>query len=214
MELVAGMRVNVGSDASGSAVAVVRRFDENVIELDLLESFEAEDLIPGGALTVFAPHDGGLHCWPARLSGRPVDHHLALSLVGPSQMVQRRRHRRFEVDLEAEIRRVRSGRMSRPQPVRAIDLSHGGAKVIGTATLLTGDSVALDMHAGDVLLTAAGTVAMAYPDGAGQRIAHISFLTPEEPSPELGAIDRYLGFLEVAEATQIDLRDEPAIDRA
>ena len=102
MKLVPGMRVAVGMRASVSAAALIRSVEADVVELDILEDFAENRVRAGDALTLFAPHDGGLHCWSANAAGPTVAGRLSLAVVGLDQIMQRRRCRRFAVDFDAD----------------------------------------------------------------------------------------------------------------
>jgi Tfp pilus assembly protein PilZ len=196
IELFEGLRVTVETGGEITCVAVIDSLSDDGVELNLLELEESLEL--DSVITVIVPDAGGLHYWPAHLLKTPVDRRLSLTLIGPRWTVQRRRYPRFAVDLEARLRRVRPGRQFGPEGVRIVDLSHGGARVVGTAALSTGDAVVLNLDLGNGPLTAAGRVAMAYPDGMGRRVSHLAFAESEDTTPAVDDIDRYLRTVEAA----------------
>ena len=191
MELAEGMRVGLEIDGRVTYIAVIRSVHQDSIEVDLLDDFD-HHLLFDGVITMFVPDAAGLHYWPATASSPPVDGRLVLTVAGPVQPVRRRRYQRYAVDLTGQIRSLRQGRRTRAAPVKVIDLSHGGAKVVGSTSVAIGDIVVFNLHLGGAPLSATARVAMTYPDGEGQRVSHLAFNTVEEPTPALLGIDRYL----------------------
>ena len=189
-----GMRVGLRVDDERTCVAVIRSVNGRVIDLGLLEELQADELV-GTEITIFVPHAEGLSFWPADTPVlRPPDH-LTLRLAGPSQVLQRRRYQRYSVDLTAQLRPVRQGRSARRANVTVIDLSRGGAKVSGTVQTMTGDTVMFTFDVGDGPLSTAATVTMSYPDNDGRRVSHLAFARPEEPTPGMLGLNRYLDAL-------------------
>ncbi len=191
VELTQGMRVGLEVEGQLTYIAVIHSVSDDSIVVDLLDDFDHQ-LLFDGVITMFVPHAAGLHYWPAMAPSPPRDGRLVLTVAGPVQPVRRRRYQRYTVDLTGEIRSVRQGRRTRPAPVKVIDLSHGGAKVVGATSVAIGDIVIFDLHLGGAPLTATARVAMTYPDGEGRRVSHLAFSTVEEPTPALLGIDRYL----------------------
>jgi hypothetical protein len=191
MRLVEGMRVGLELDDGVTCVAVIRRVEDEVIDVELLDQIDyrhSRDM----EILIFVPGPEGLHYWRAKAASPPEAGMLSLARLGLSEMVQRREHRRYAVDLIAQIRPVRAGRRARPASVEVIDLSHGGAKIVGTTATETGDTVIIDLDFGRGPLRATARVAMAYPDGAGRRVSHLAFTPPEDSAAALIGIDRYL----------------------
>jgi hypothetical protein len=74
-----------------------------------------------------------------------------------------------------------------------VDLSHSGARVVGSAALETGDAIELELDVGAGVLAAPGRVAMTYPDAYGRRVSHVTFAAPD--ADEIRGIDEYLSTL-------------------
>jgi hypothetical protein len=193
MDLVAGMRVGMMIDGGETIVALVHSVDGDNLELQLLEGLDGRQ-VPDAVITLFAPHERGMHHWSALAAGQPLAGRLSLALMGNSWIVQRRLYPRFDVDLPAQIHRVRQGTRTPARSVQIVDLSHGGARAVGAIDLSTGDTVVLDLDVGSGIVTAPGRVAMAYPDGHGRRVNHIAFDAPD--APELAGIDAFLSTLD------------------
>jgi hypothetical protein len=198
MKLAEGMRVGLGVEEL-TCIAVVRSVNDEAIDLDLLDQVKYEER--DGEVIIFVPDAEGLHYWRAVAPEPPAAGRLSLTLVGPSEMMQRRQYQRYDVEFPAQIRRVSGGRRSRPSEVRLIDLSYGGAKIIGTTSIETGDTVILDLDLGHGPLVATARVAMAYPDGEGRRISHLAFTPPELSTAALLGIETYLHGLAPTERT-------------
>jgi hypothetical protein len=191
MRLVEGMRVGLGLEEGVTCVAVIRAVQDDVIHVELLDQVEYRHR-SDDEIVVFVPDAEGLHYWQAVAALPPEADRWSLTLVGLSEMVQRRQHQRYAVDLTAQIRPVRAGRRTRPSSVDVIDLSHGGVKIVGTTATETGDTVIIDLDFGRGPISATARVAMAYPDGTGRRVSHLAFTPPEDSDAALAGIDRYL----------------------
>jgi hypothetical protein len=196
MKLAEGMRVGLGVEEL-TCIAVVRSVNDEAIDLDLLDQVRYEER--DGEVIIFVPDAEGLHYWRALAPRPPAAGRLSLTLVGPREMMQRRQYQRYDVEFPGQIRRVSGGRRSRPSDVRIIDLSYGGAKIIGATPTETGDTVILDLDLGQGPLVATARVAMAYSDGEGQRISHLAFTPPELSTTALLGIEAYLGTLDPSE---------------
>jgi hypothetical protein len=194
MRLAAGTRVGLELEEGVTCVAVIRVVDGDAIDVELLEPVDYR-CDPDAEILVFAPDVDGLHYWRAFALRPAVDGVLSLSLVGPSGRMQRRQYPRYAVDLRAEIRPVRGGLGRRPSEVHVIDLSDGGAKIVGTTPTETGDTVIINLDLGAGPLVATARVAMAYPDGEGRRVSHLAFTPPEDSVVALLGIHRYLSTL-------------------
>jgi hypothetical protein len=196
MKLAEGMRVGLGVEEL-TCIAVVRHVNDEAIDLDLLDQVKYEER--DGEVIIFVPDAEGLHYWRAVAPRPPAAGRLSVTLVGPSEMMQRRQYQRYDVDFPAQIRRISGGRRGRASDVRIIDLSYGGAKIIGPTPIETGDTVIVDFDLGHGPLVATARVAMAYPDGEGQRISHLAFTPPELSAAALLGIETYLGTLSPSE---------------
>jgi len=203
VELAEGMRIGLEIEGRLTYIAVIDSVTADSIVVDLLDDFDHQ-LLFDGVITMFVPHDAGLHYWPALAPHPPEGGRLTLTVAGPVQPVRRRRYQRYAVDLSAQIRSVRPGRRTQPAKVQVIDLSHGGAKVVGVTSAAIGDTVIFDVELGGAPLSATARVAMTYPDGEGRRVSHLAFSTVEEPGPAILGIDRYLRTLPDPQATATD----------
>jgi len=195
MQLVTGMRVTLGFESGQTCVASIRDVTAESIDVDLLDDPGAE-LDDSGPINVFVPAPDGLHYWPAT-AGALAERSVSLTFIGIRRVTQRRSYPRHAVDLNGRVRRVGQGHRTPPQEVDIIDLSRGGAKVVGRARATTGDRVILEVELATGPVEADARVVMTYPDGHGRRVSHLAFTRIEEPTPGIRSIARYLTTLAV-----------------
>jgi hypothetical protein len=175
VELRKGIRVGVEVPDGGTYVAVIERIEGGVVDVELLDDVPEGALLPDGVVNVFIPRPAGLYCWLSRVVGQSRRSGLSLSMIDPVRLQQRRRHVRVDVDIPAEVRRIRGGRRGRAQNARIADLSIGGLKLIGTFALATVDTVAVTVDLGQGPVSLDGRVVMSYPTSDGSRVAHVAF---------------------------------------
>jgi hypothetical protein len=194
MKLVEGMRVALEMDDGPTCVAAVRHVRPDSIDVDLLDDLGAAP-IHGRTVNVVVPTVEGLHYWQAIAHFLPGEGTLSLSLTGVSRLNQRRSHDRYPVSLRGKMRRILQGRGSKPGEVDVVDLSPGGARVVGSNPSATGDRVVLDLNFGSGPLSAEARIVMSYSDGEGRRVSHLAFTRAEEPTAALRGIARYIDTL-------------------
>lgn len=190
-EIAAGIRVGLELPEGGTCVALIERVSGDTIHLELLDDPPEGALKASTLIDVFLPRDAGLYRWATRVAQEPDGNTTSLVILGPASLLQRRRTPRVEVDLAAVVSRVRGGRRGKPEEAHIVDLSRGGMKLLGGASLVTADTVevAVDLGLGRLALT--GRVVMSHPGPGGDRVSHIAF--SEELSPALAVIDDYVG---------------------
>jgi PilZ domain len=187
--LAPGVRVSLELPEAGTCVAVVKTQDDTILVLDLLDDVPDGELTAGSRLDLFMPRDEGIYRWPCTLTNPPDGQRAEVQLLNLPMFVQRRLGRRLDARLQAEVRRVRSGRRGKPHEAVVADLSHGGLKLTGEAQVSTGDTIEVSIDLGTpVRLT--GRVVMAYPTAPGAWAAHVSFNEGQVQATE--AVDAYI----------------------
>lgn len=88
----------------------------------------------------------------------------------------RRQHRRHDADIDASCRRI-GGRPTPDRSMRVLDLSHGGARLLGSGNFLTGDVVLTTVQANGRDLTLKGLVVSSsvHTENDDGHFAHIAF---------------------------------------
>lgn len=183
------MRVSLELPEAGTCVAVVTKAEHPIVGLDLLDEMPDGELQRGLTLDMFMPRPQGTYHWLCTLASAPRDQKAELELLDGPTFVQRRLAQRMDASAQAQLRRLRSGRKTKPQPAVVVNVSRGGMKLHGAFHASTGDTVEVTVDLDQKLALLARTV-MAYPLEEGTWALHVSFLPGQRDALE--ALDAYI----------------------
>jgi hypothetical protein len=189
--LEAGVRVSLELPEAGTCVAVVSDTAQTSLTLDLLDDIPEGELEPGSMLDLFMPRPEGIYHWLCSLSSLPLGQRAELELLGSPMLVQRRSRLRVDAALQAQVRRLRSGRRGPAREMTVADLSPGGMKLDGPMPLTTGDTVEVTVDLGTPVKIL-GRAVMAYPTANGTCTAHVSFVDGQREA--LDVVDSFLAY--------------------
>jgi hypothetical protein len=190
------VRASLEFPEAGTCVGVVASKAAASVVLELLDQLPDGDLVPGATLQLFMPRPEGLYHWLCALSAAPEGQQVKVELLSSAMFVQRRFGKRFEPELQAEVRRLRSARRGRPHGMSVADLSRGGMKLEGPFPLSTGDTLEVTVDIGGTVQLV-GRAVMAYPVSEGTWAAHVTFVDGQRELIDL--VDDYI-------ASQLRLR--------
>ena len=90
---------------------------------------------------------------------------------------ERRQHQRTEIELEGTITRAAGRALTGPSAT--IDLSEGGARLLGPSGFVVGDVVRVAITRGDTAVERQGLVVRCEPASRGRSTLHVAFRTTE-----------------------------------
>jgi hypothetical protein len=91
---------------------------------------------------------------------------------------ERRQHSRADIELPAQL--VRVGGRALAGSASTVDLSEGGARLVGPATFAVGDVVVVTIASGDLSIEHQGLIVGRQPLAAAAATLHVAFKTVEE----------------------------------